>query len=221
MDPATEGNPDRERHSVRHIAEIDARIWRGHGYFAEAEEHLPVQWDTYIWPMIHDCDFGHVVDLATGHGRNAERLLELAERLTLVDILDENIAACRRRFGDDPRVRYLVNDGTDLTGVADDSVSLVYCFDAMVHFDSDVVRSYLHEFARTLRRGGRAFCHHSNYSGAPTGDFRSSPHARNFMTRELFAHYAGKAGLRVLRARPIRWDIPDLDCLTLLTKPAN
>src|SRR5690606_23099253 len=100
------------------------------------------------------------------------------------------------------------------------SVSLLYCFDAMVHFDSDVVRSYLREFRRILQPGGRAFCHHSNYAGSPSGDFRVSPAARNFMTKELFEHYAHKEGLRVVRARVIKWNLPDHDCLTLLDRPA-
>ena len=211
---------DHSQEALSHAAQEDAAIWKGHKYFDAAEPYMEDQWRHHIWPMIQDCDFSNVVDLATGHGRNAVKLLDLADELTLVDILDENIDYCRKRFGTRPNLHYVVNDGASLAGIPDASVSLLYCFDAMVHFDSDVVRSYIEEFRRILRPGGRAFCHHSNYTGSPTGDFRTTFGARNFMSKELFEHWVHKAGLRVVCARVIQWDRPDLDCLTLLERPA-
>jgi hypothetical protein len=90
----------------------------------------------------------------------------------------------------------------------------------MVHFDSDVVRAYIAEFARVVRPGGHVFCHHSNYSGNPTGDFRAVLAWRNFMTKELFAHYAAKEGFEVVSQRVIDWlgDHSDIDCFSLLKK---
>ena len=147
------------------------------------------------------------------------RLVTRARELIVVDILEENIEKCRGRLASYPDVEFYCNDGTSLEPILDESVSLIYCFDAMVHFDSDVVRSYMREFERVLRPGGHAFCHHSNYSDRPTGDFRQSPGARNFMSRELFEHYAHKERLRVVKAKPIHWEHQDSDCLTLLEKP--
>jgi hypothetical protein len=121
--------------------------------------------------------------------------------------------------GDD-RVACLVTDGVSLAGIPDGSATLVFSFDSMVHFDSDVVRAYLREFLRVLVPGGAAFCHHSNYTGRPSGDFTAAPHWRNFMSRELFAHYCAKEGLAVVESRVIDWTEPALDCLTVLRKPA-
>jgi ubiquinone/menaquinone biosynthesis C-methylase UbiE len=136
-----------------------------------------------------------------------------------VDINPENLDYCRQRFASDPGMHYVKTDGASLRGIRSGTVTLLYSFDSMVHFDSDVVRAYLQESYRVLRPGGRCFFHHSNYTGNPGGDFKDSPHWRNFMSKELFAHYSIRSGLQVLEQRVIDWTEPDLDCLTLLEKP--
>ncbi|MDO9707355.1 class I SAM-dependent methyltransferase [Paracraurococcus lichenis] len=187
-----------------------------HPYFDAAEAGFDILWRT-IEPHLAGADFTCVLDLATGRGRNARRLLPLARRLILVDIRPENIAFCRDRFGDDPKITYIANNGYDLREVPDGSVTLLYSFDAMVHFDSDVVRAYLGEARRIMAPGARAVLHHSNYVGGE--DWLRAPHCRNFMSRPLFAHYARKEGLRVLRQEVMEWGgIPRLDCISLLQR---
>jgi SAM-dependent methyltransferase len=194
-------------------------VWHESPYYDEAERYTEHAW-SHVSPYLEGCDFSRVVDLAAGHGRHGTKLLPLAEVLYIVDMTPENIDFCRQRFGDDPRVRYVLNDGMSLSEIPQDEVTLVFCFDAMVHFDSDTVRAYLHEFRRVLRPGGRGFCHHSNYTGNPGGDWRANPEWRNFMSRELFAHYAAKAGLRILRSDLIDWgSVAGLDCYTLFERP--
>jgi SAM-dependent methyltransferase len=190
----------------------------GNPYFAAAEPVMAQLWADLVRPFLRGCDFTCVLDLATGHGRNAAMLRPLAGRLILVDIQPGNIELCRRRFGGDPAVTCLVNNGYDLREVPGGEVTLLYCFDAMVHFDSDVVRAYLAEARRVLRPGGRAFLHHSNYQAGH--DWRAAPHSRAFMSRALLRHYALKEGLEVVRQRVIDWGgVERLDCLTLLAKP--
>lgn len=195
-------------------------IWAQSPYYDLAETGMVSRWRGHIWPMIQDCDFSHVVDLAAGHGRNSQMLRSVADRITVVDINQENVDFCKGRFAGDPKFRFIKNDGCTLADLEDNSVSLLYCFDAMVHFDSDVVRSYLREFHRVLQPGGRGFCHHSNYTGNPCGDFRDDGSWRNFMSQELFHHYCDKEQLSVLRAMAIDWaHTPHHDCLTLFEKP--
>ena len=213
---------ENDRQGLRQGAFTEGVIWAKSPYYDEAEAFIVDQWQQLIWPMIYDCDFSCVVDLAAGHGRNSKLLREAAGQLIVVDINQENVDFCKQRFAGDPKFRFLKNDGCSLEGIADESVSLIYTFDAMVHFDSDVVRSYLREFRRVLRPGGRGFCHHSNYTGNPSGDFRQDPNWRNFMSQQLFHHYCAKEGLSVVRSQVIDWSgAPQHDCLTVFEKSTS
>lgn len=211
----------KEREDLLVKAKASGDQFRNAPYYAIAEPDMDLQWQNLIWPVIQKADFSCVLDLAAGHGRNSAKLLQHARKLIIVDINQDSIDACKARFKDDHRITYIKNDGASLKGVADGSVSLIYSFDSMVHFDSDVVRAYLKEFARALQPGGHGFCHHSNYMGNPGGDFTKSPHWRNFMSKELFTHYCFKEGLEIVEARVIDWSEPNLDCLTLFRKPLS
>jgi len=189
-------------------------------YHIDAESAMEVQWQTLILPLLQGMDFSVVVDLAAGYGRNTVKLLEHAGEVIVVDINRECIEYCQRRFANDKQVKYLHTDGASLKGIADSTVTLMYSFDAMVHFDSDVVRAYLLEFVRVLRPGGRCFCHHSNFVERPGGTIEGLPHSRNFMSAELFAHYSLKAGLSVRQQRILDWGgYSKLDCISILEKP--
>ena len=205
--------------SLQELARAVGDDWKNHPYYDQVEAGIAHQWDHHVWPFIREADFACVLDLAAGHGRNSERLRQFAQKLYVVDINQENIDYCRRRFAGDDRFTFIRNDGTSLQPIPDGSISLAYCFDAMVHFDSDVVRSYLREFHRVLQRGGLGFCHHSNYVGNPGGDVHDNKGWRNYMSQSLFAHYCAKEGLRVLKAKLIDWEAPGSDCVTLFLKP--
>lgn len=208
------------------IAAVEAVMWKEHIYYDQAENWLAEDYPILIEPLIKDCDFSSVIDLAAGHGRNSNLLKKVANKITIIDIHQENIDFCKKRFAGDNRFEFVVNDGATLKEIADHSVTLIYSWDAMVHFDSDVVRSYIKEFSRVLKPGGRGFCHHSNYDKSPGGWFQYNPHARNFMTANLFAHYCAKEGLKVLQSQVISWGrgdnlVKDMDAITLFEKPAS
>ncbi len=215
--------PDVER--LAKLAWHVGRDWQGSPpYYDLAEADIDTQWQNLIWPFITTAsgppiDFSVTVDLAAGHGRNSTKLLPLAQKLHIVDINEDNISFMRARFGTDRRIEYHLTDGYSLPFLDDRSVCFIYCFDAMVHFDSDVVRAYLSEIKRVLRPGGHAFLHHSNYSDNPGGDLHQNPGWRNFMSAELFAHYAIKSGLMVVRQMVLDWllDKTFIDCLSLLS----
>ena len=208
---------------ARLLADIKdvAGDWVEAPYYALAERSIDGQWANVIYPFIKDCDFREVVDLAAGHGRNTAKLLDHARKVWIFDVNQTNISFCKERFAGEARVAYVLCDGASFRPLPDNSVSLVYSFDAMVHFHSDVIREYLRDAFRVLEKGGRVFFHHSDTSTNPTGSFRDSPGWRNFMTVELMAHWAAKEGFTVVRQRRLDWG-PDgtvKDGFTLLAKP--
>ncbi|MDK2921207.1 MAG: hypothetical protein PWR24_764 [Desulfonauticus sp.] len=131
----------------------------------------------------------------------------------------ENIDFCKKRFKDLDRLEYFICSGYNLQEIKDDKFTFIFSFDSMVHFDVIVIISYLFEFYRVLKKDGYVLLHHSNCSCNLGGDFRHSPHWRNFMTRELFKHISIKCGFEVVEQKIIDWgEIKDLDCITLLKK---
>ena len=210
---------------VAAVQEVSKR-WIATPYYDAVETMAGGQWLGLISPFLNphaDIDYGHVLEIAVGHGRMTQLLLNTAGQVTGVDVLQENIDFCANRFKDNGRLRLIKTDGATLKEIADGSVSFMFCFDSMVHFDSDVVRSYIRESRRVLKPGGYFFTHHSNNTRSPEGDFKRTPHARNFMSEPLFRHYAHKEGMDVAATKVIDWGsgdkhVPKLDCLSLLRR---
>lgn len=216
--PANEGSsPDEKK--LLELARYSGDPWVAENeYFRQAEVPMDAVWNELIFPFIRQCDFTSVIDLAAGQGRNTRFLASKAARVLVMDIQAENVEICRRRFAENSNVECSVNSGYDLRPAEDGAFTLVYCFDAMVHFEKEVVRSYLRDTARVLKPGGRGFFHHSNYTAGR--DWRTNPHSRNFMSRELFAAYVQAEGLRVVNQFVFEWGhVAGLDCLSLVEKP--
>lgn len=202
-----------------------AQRWARTPYYDSVEGLARTQWSKIILPFLGESpiDMTHTLELAVGHGRMTEILLTQADFVTGVDVLQENIDFCANRFTGRTNIKLIKNDGVRLNGVKDSDVIFVFCFDSMIHFDSDVVRNYLSEFYRIMAPGAFAFLHHSNLTRNPGGNFQRNAHARNFMSVELFSHYAQKEGLEVVKQSVIDWGQGDkfvkgLDGLSLLRR---
>jgi hypothetical protein len=95
----------------------------------------------------------------------------------------------------------------------------VFSYDAMVHFDHEVVAANLREMYRVLAPGGRAVLHRSANDRFPGMPYKEVPHWRNVMPQSLFRHYAIGSGFKVLKSLVIPWDRDwALDCFSLLEK---
>ena len=125
-----------------------------------------LQWSASLWPRLADhLPAETVVEIAPGYGRWSHYLLQHCRDLTLVDLSERCIHACKLRFKDDSRLTFRVGDGRSLPGVEDGSVDLVFSFESLVHAELEVMDSYLKEIRRVLKPGGVAFLHHSNAGG--------------------------------------------------------
>lgn len=200
--------------------------WADTPYYTVAENMAAAQWANLIDPFLGgtEVDYSRTVELACGHGRHSAQLLDRAEEFIGIDPLSENIDFCEDRFNGVPGARFIKNNGVDLADIETGSVTFLFCFDSMVHFDSDVVRAYLAEACRVLKPQGLFFTHHSNSTRNPAGDFERAIHARNFMTCDFMVHYALKEGLELVKSEPLDWGRGDnivkgLDGLLLARKP--
>jgi SAM-dependent methyltransferase len=239
---ASRGGANLDRLSIAPEDNIEAAIeelvkWKtalqcGHshdvskGYFIDAEPIIELQWNQIIFPLIKDLDFTSVLDLACGHGRNSEYLRRYAGEIHLVDINQSCIDACRDRFGETKegvKFHFHVTDGNHLNMISEESISLVYTWDSMVHFDKLIVRDYLNEIKRVLKVGGTAFLHHSNYGEkAPDSNWANNSGTRSDMSGTLMRQYSEDVGLEVIaqkiQGRAEGWGEDGLDCVSILRK---
>lgn len=122
-----------------------------------------MQWYGAILPRIHRfVPTGSILEIACGYGRWTHFLKDLCRTLSVIDLSEECISACRERFSGCSHIGYHLNDGKSLDMVDDASIDFVFSFDSLVHADQSVLEAYIAQFSRILKPGGAAFIHHSN-----------------------------------------------------------
>lgn len=213
--------------------ESNKRYWSEKYQWADAGEEWSRPWgdSRMLWysvlaPRIERyLPTGTVLEIAPGYGRCTEYLRRSADHLVLVDLNENCIEACRRRFEADTHLSYHVNDGSSLDFVEDGSVDFAFSFDSLVHVEGEVMRTYLTGLERKLAPDGVAFLHHSNLGGY-------SPLARRAMRRfggrdrgvsgALIEQICDEVGLHLRAQELITW--PDVsrvflsDCFSLVAK---
>lgn len=220
VDPSFSAPPDLSD-SVNEVA----RYWHNDPYYDRAEQ---ADWLGTFWnrgnpirpfrDMFDGLNLRTTLELACGHGRHAAQIHTQVPALILMDVVAENVAFCRDRFAGAANLAVVQNDGCTFRPIPDNTLSAIFCYDAMVHFEYDVVLSYIADAARVLEPGGRALFHHSILSAFPGRDHRLNPGGRNFMSHELFLHAVRRNGMDVIESRVFDWDAPHTDALTLFEK---
>lgn len=70
----------------------------------------------------------------------------------------------RKKLGNsycDCTIEYHINNGADLKMIQNESITAISSWDAAVHFVKSLFKSYIHEFAKVLKKSGQGFIHHS------------------------------------------------------------
>jgi hypothetical protein len=190
-------------------------------YFEPSEATMDIQWE-HVQSFLgrHPIDYTITMELSCGHGRNSERLAKLSKNIVLVDVVPENILFCQNRFPDRPW-KFVINNGFDLREISSKSITFVYCFEAAVHFDLEIIVSYIKEFRRVMTPAAFGFVHHSNVTAFPGKDYRTIPHGRNFMSKEIFTHLCVHNGLEIVDQHVFDQGGPEADCFSLFQKKAD
>ena len=196
-------------------------------YYKLAESDVEWQWRIFerllLGPDRSVFDFNVVLDFACGHGRIAERFANFAGKLICSDINHESLGFCRRRFANWQGAcvfDFVVNTDSHIPQ-PDGSVTFLYSWDAMVHFEINDLRTYLQEFSRILKTGGCGLIHHSNYGSFEASEARvwhQNPHWRASVSANDVRELCGWAGIPVLKQELLDWTIPSLDCITIFQK---
>jgi SAM-dependent methyltransferase len=181
------------------------------------------QWFGTIYPRIHEyLPASAILEIGPGYGRWTHFLREQSQRLHIVDPAEQCIEACRRRFGDDPKLVYHVNDGRSLTMIPDRSIDFVFSFDSLVHVPRATVAAYLRQLPDKLSQEGVGFIHHSNLGACRSATLNALPrsvkklltkarvldheHQRApDMTAALFRSDCQEHGLKCFRQELVNW----------------
>lgn len=195
-------------------------------YYKLAENAAQVQYDRFIQPVLGKFegifDYSNVLDFACGEGRIAEILQVRCQHLQLVDASPEAIDFCRQRFATYPHISVQCNSAGILpqpTG----SLSLIYSWDALVHFSYKSLDFYLDEFSRVLKHQGHVVMHHSNL-GALADKMRVFEQwnlnlaGRSRVSKEDIIFIARHHGFEVVWQTLIDWECNDMDCISVLKK---
>jgi SAM-dependent methyltransferase len=215
-------NSDNKRSVLEKDVSVVGEAWAESPYYDDAERWTFLFWnpETDFRQLFDRLDLTTVVELACGHGRHTENVVDRAGNIVVIDIFESNIQFCKQRLGHNRNISFIKGSGSTFDFVESDSTTAIFCYDAMVHFSPEMVKSYLADTARILKPGGMALFHHSNYA-APLGQhYGLNPHSRNHMTILLFEAYANAAGLDVVENKAIPWGgIESLDAISLVSKP--
>ncbi len=121
------------------------------------------QWFGTMLPRIHNFLLTDtILEIAPGFGRWTQFLKNHCNHLVVVDLSEECIKPCKKRFETSNNIAYYVNDGKSLQMLEDESIDFVFSFDSLVHAEAEVLEAYLNQLATKLKPNGVGFIHHSN-----------------------------------------------------------
>ena len=160
-------------------------------------------------------------------------LKPLSQKIVGIDINPDNVQFLKDRFQNDFNLSFYVTNGVQVPPEVEEGVTFVYCFDAMVHFDKEIVGMYLQEAYRLMVPGAMGFIHHSQTPRCPVttengfcsnpdiiGNDPNNPHQRNVHSKEEFILQANGAGLNVLTQVDVSWgDYKAIDAISIIQKP--
>ncbi|WP_414441136.1 class I SAM-dependent methyltransferase [Burkholderia sp. 22PA0106] len=191
--------------------------WTGAGEeWSETWGGSRAQWLGSLYPRIAGfLPADKILEIAPGFGRWTQFLLTACKEYQGVDLSQECVDACRKRFPMVTTAQFEKNDGVSLPTVESGSVNFLFSFDSLVHAEAEVIAQYVPELLRVLAPDGVAFIHHSNW--AEVGARLENSHGRGMdVSAADVAAMIKSAGGSVIIQEKINWGLEECtDCLTL------
>jgi SAM-dependent methyltransferase len=103
-----------------------------------------------------------VLEIGCGVGRVGKVIAPLCRKWIGCDVASNMLSLTARRLKELSNVELVELSGYDLSGVADDSVDVVYCTVVFMHLESWDRYNYILEAFRVLRSGGRIYVDNIN-----------------------------------------------------------
>ena len=186
-------------------------------------------WGTLL-PRIHAfVPTGTILEIAPGFGRITHYLKDLCSQLIVVDLTQQCIEACKKRFASSSHITYHLNDGKSLEMIAEQSVDFAFSFDSLVHVEADVMEAYISQLGKILKPNGVALLHHSNAADyrLPEGSEETSAWQTvlqmwrgQSVSAAICEQYCEKANLQCIIQELINWGTEDpnlIDCFSIFT----
>ncbi|MBL0451842.1 class I SAM-dependent methyltransferase [Aeromonas veronii] len=198
-------------------------------YYKSAELAAQHQYKKFLKPIFEklegELDYSNVLDFACGEGRIAELMQERCQHLQLIDSSAKAVDICRERFAKYPHVQVQCNAAGALP-LPNDSLSLIYSWDAMVHFSYKSLDFYLSEFSRVLKMYGYIIIHHSNLANLADKEhifeqWNLNKGGRSNVSKEDITFIAGHHGLKIISQVVIDWSLGSMDCISVLMKKTH
>jgi len=197
--------------------------WQGEGEeWSQAWGGSEAQWFGSLLPRIHRfLPARRVLEIAPGFGRWTRFFVGSGTSYVGIDLSEQCILACKKRFSAFPETEFFVNDGISLDA-ANGSFDLVFSFDSLVHVEIDIMRGYVSQILSRLTETGVAFLHHSNFLDC---DGMNAHRRASTVSAGLVADCIRDNGGHVLVQEKVNWGdtasggVDQLtDCFTLFSR---
>jgi SAM-dependent methyltransferase len=174
------------------------------------------QWFGCLYPRLHRfLPACRILEIAPGYGRWSNFLIPASSGYLGIDLNENCIEACEKRFKHFPHAKFVCNDGMSLSSAEDASYNLIFSFDSLVHAEIDVLYSYVPDIIRKLTRGGVAFIHHSNLAAAKLLDGQHGHGRGKSVSADAIATIINASAGAVMIQEVINWvDTGLIDCMT-------
>ena len=186
--------------SLSHTQQENKRHWGNCNWLKGGEEWTPSpEWKRSIIDRLilkYSIPGSAILEIGPGAGRWTTTLQSMASRLVLVDIAEECLSLCKKKFFACHNVEYYLFQGDGLGFMSDSCIDFVWSYDVFVHLNPTHIESYLRDIRRVLKPGGYAVIHHSG--GNYPSDREACEGWRSHMTGRFFAHLAIASGMNMV-----------------------